>query len=287
MTCFNGKSTMNKTLYFTFLIMSAFFLNPQKAFCQPHEIAIADSIETDSAFSVTAQHKLRLPDADMMYKLPYSKRQTVNPNYKRLWLHTGTLFAGGIAALGILELLPEDATAWNKQEIRETPFFKRWWNNVSNGPVWDHDNWVFNYVLHPYAGAAYYMGARSLGFSQWQSFTYCFCISTFFWEYGIEAFMEKPSIQDLVITPVCGMFIGELFYKIKRGIVANDYRIGNSRFLGNFVSFLIDPVNEFIGMFAGNPCRTQSKNHANISSSPFLLNSQGYASFGYSVCIQL
>lgn len=80
-------------------------------------------------------------------------------------------------------------------------------------------------------------------------------MSTIGWEFGIEAFMERPSIQDIFITPLVGSLIGEGFYKLKRRIVANDYRLANSAFLGNLVVFLIDPVNEVIDLFRGSPTR--------------------------------
>lgn len=192
-----------------------------------------------------------------IYDMPYS--MTANyPDYGRMWLNTGVLFGGGVLALGVLQLLPEDATSWNKKEITSVPLFKRWSQNVRKGPVWDGDNLIFNYVLHPYAGAAYYMGARSLGFNVFYSFLYTAGISTLFWEYGIEAFMEIPSLQDLIITPVAGVLIGESFYLLKRHIVSNGYCLFGSKVLGNIVAYIIDPVNEVIGLFAGNPCRERS-----------------------------
>ena len=172
------------------------------------------------------------------------------------------LYAAGVAMLGILELLPEDATAWNKEEIRSTPFFERWWNHVKKGPVWDRDKWYFNYLLHPYGGAAYYMSARSQGFSAPYSMLYGFGISTLFWEYGIEAFNEIPSIQDLIITPLAGAVIGEAFYVLKRSIVAGGYTLFGSKFLGNVVAYLIDPVNEVMGLIYGNDARRISTSFA-------------------------
>ena len=189
-----------------------------------------------------------------LYALPYSKTLS-HPDWKRMCLHTGVLFAGGVATLSVLQLLPENATAWNKERITSIPFWKRWSYHVRKGPVWDGDNFIFNYILHPYAGAVYYMGARSIGFNQLGSFLYCTAISTIFWEYGIEAFMEKPSIQDLILTPLSGLLLGEVFYKLKRKIVSDGYRLWGSRVWGNIVAFIIDPVNEVIGLFAGNPCR--------------------------------
>ena len=111
------------------------------------------------------------------------------------------------------------------------------------------------YVLHPYAGAVYFMSARGAGFNFWRSLLYSACISNIGWEFGIEAFMERPSYQDLFITPLAGALVGELFYKLKRNIVSHDYRLGGSRLLGNVVAFLIDPVNEVVGLFDGNEAR--------------------------------
>lgn len=189
-----------------------------------------------------------------IYDMPYSI--TANyPHYKELWVNTGVLFGAGFVTLGVLELLPENATAWNKAEIHRRPVFDRWWHNVKSGPVWDKDNPIFNYVLHPYGGAAYYMSARSQGFNMFYSFLYGLGVSTFFWEYGIEAFMEVPSIQDLFVTPIGGLLIGETFYRVKRYIVEHDYRLLGSKFLGTFVAFLVDPVNEVVNLVRGNPAK--------------------------------
>ena len=189
-----------------------------------------------------------------IYDLPYSLSETM-PNVKKLVINTATLYAAGVLTLGVLELLPEDATAWNKKEIRDTPLFERWWNHVREGPVWDKDNWVFNYILHPYGGAAYYMSARTQGCSAINSFLYGFAVSTIFWEYGIEAFNEIPSYQDMFITPIVGAIMGEAFYKLKRRILHDDTCLFGSRLLGNITLFLIDPVNEVLGLIYGNDSR--------------------------------
>jgi len=223
-----------------------------------------------------------LPSKVNIYDMPYSVTGNY-PNYKRLALNTGVLYGAGLLTLGVLYLLPEDATAWNKKEIQDVPLFKRWWKNVKKGPIVDGDNFMFNYVLHPYGGAAYYMGARSVGFNLYYSFLYSAAVSTIFWEYGFEAFMEVPSIQDLVITPLAGVLMGEAFYILKRHIVSNGYRLFGSRILGNVTAFLIDPVNEVIGVFAGNPNRKKSKaTDASLSCTPWF-NKQNGSTFGLTV----
>ncbi|MDE6309530.1 MAG: DUF3943 domain-containing protein [Muribaculaceae bacterium] len=180
--------------------------NDSVAVTDQQQSIVAPVLNSDSLVAYQATDSLRLTLLDdkkktipSLYDLPYSVT-TSHPNWKNLWVNTGVLFGAGFATLGVLELLPESATAWNKAEIHKKPIFERWWSNVKRGPWWDEDNAVFNYVLHPYGGAAYYMSARTQGFNMWQSFAYAAVISTVFWEYGIEAFMEVPSVQDLFIT---------------------------------------------------------------------------------------
>lgn len=207
-----------------------------------------------------------------IYELPYSVTGR-SPDWRRLWINTAVLGGAFTGTLLVLECLPEDATSWNRAELQDVPLFKRWHNNViKKGPEWDHDKFYFNYILHPYAGAVYFMAARSCGFNMWQSLLYCSLISNVGWEFGIEAFMERPSIQDLLITPLVGSVIGEGFYRIKRHIVRQGYTLAGSKVLGNLVAFLIDPVNEVVGLFTGNPCRQLAKRQAKVElSSSFIL----------------
>ncbi len=188
-----------------------------------------------------------------VYMFPYSWRRTCDPNWHRMWVNTAVLTGAFVSTLFVLEMLPEDATAWNRREIESKPFYKRWADNIFRlNPEIDHDNLVFNYVLHPYAGAAYFMAARSCGFNFFQSMLYSALISTVGWEFGIEACMERPSYQDIIITPLVGSLFGELFYHAKRHIVDHDYTLCGSRLLGNIVVFLVDPVNEVVNLFRGS-----------------------------------
>lgn len=202
------------------------------------------------------------------YALPYSRHCTGGQNWHRMWINTAVLSGAFIGTLFVLELLPEDATAWNRASISQTPMFKRWYRNIFVlNPEWDHDKFIFNYVLHPYAGAAYFMAARSCGFSFWGSMLYSAAISTIGWEFGIEAFMERPSYQDLFVTPVIGSIFGELMYKGKRAIVDHGYELLGSWFLGRAACFLLDPVNEVIDLFRGNPAKVASHSRRRISGS--------------------
>lgn len=216
--------------------------------------SLALSLSTDTL-------TLTLPKAerslyDNIYAKPYTLTGNVHPKWGRLWANTGVLVGAYVTTLFVLECLPQDATAWNRAEIHNVPLFKRWRNHViTQGPEWDHDKFLFNYVLHPYAGAVYFMSARSCGFGFWQSMLYSTIISTVGWEFGIEAFMERPSYQDLFITPIVGSCVGELFYRVKRTIVSHDYTLGGSKVLGNIVVFLVDPLNEVLNLMRGSDTR--------------------------------
>ena len=221
------------------------------------DVVIPESLES-FAIDLSDQNYLKNHKLNI-YELPYSLTGRCY-DWKRLWINTATLTGAFVGSLAVLECLPEDATNWNRAEIQSVPLFQRWKDHViKEGPEWDGDKWYFNYVLHPYAGAAYFMGARSCGFNFWQSLLYSAFISTVEWEFGIEAFMERPSIQDLFITPIVGSLIGECFYKLKRHIVSNGYCLAGSKVLGNVVAFLIDPLNQFLGLFYGNPSREAAK----------------------------
>lgn len=260
----------------------------------PNILPLIDSIPSIRMDNTAVKYKKKFTYESTggltLYDFPYNTKLSI-PDHRRLITNASVFLAAGFATLGVLQALPEDATAWNSEEINSTPMFKRWGNNVSNGPVWDGDNPIFNYILHPYAGAVYYMAGRSAGLNCLGSFLYCFGISTVFWEYGIEAFMEKPSIQDLIITPMAGLIVGETFYKLKRRIVNDGYTLWGSSLCGNIVAFVIDPFNEVIGLFTGNPCRQKvnatKSNAPVVASTPWIVPTQQGAAYGLTVSIAL
>ncbi len=240
----------------------------------------------DSSYFEKVDKKVAKHHRISLYDLPYSLTEH-QPNFHRFWINTATLAVGGVAAIGILWALPEGTTDWNKKEIQGTPIFKLWWRHVKKGAEIDADNAVFNWILHPYGGAVYYMSARSSGFNAWYSLLCSFCVSTIWWEYGFEAFLEVPSVQDLLVTPLIGSVIGEGFYLFKRYIVAHDYRLFGSKILGNFFAFLIDPLNEFVGLFAGNECRggrlLTSQKNLELACTPWIMQNSFQRSFGFSL----
>ena len=223
------------------------------------------------------------PKPICIYELPISST-TQSHDWHRLWINTATLGGAFVGTLFVLELLPEDATNWNRASIQQYSPGTRWVRNVlKRGPEWDGDKFIFNYVLHPYAGAAYFMAARSCGFNYYQSLLYTTLISTVLWEFGIEGCMERPSYQDIFITPLAGSIMGECFYQLKHHIVNNGYTLWGSPVLGNIVAFLIDPVNEVLGIFDGNPARKYAKTRKRPAVSSTLMPYISNDKFGFSI----
>jgi len=144
-----------------------------------------------------------------------------------------------LASLAVIYALPEDVSGWSDEQ-KEDFSLSKWRENVSN-PQIDSDHFVINYVLHPYWGAAYYVRARERGYGKLDSFWYSLFLSTFY-EAGPEALFEEPSIQDLIVTPVFGAWLGEYFMDwrsdIRQRTAARGYRSRRD----NWLWYLTDPL---------------------------------------------
>ena len=215
-----------------------------------------------------------------VYKDKYTIH-TKNINKQLLKTDTLIMFGGSIAGAGILYLLPESVTNWDKDDASN--IFKKWERNVREGPVKDKDDWFLNWITHPYWGAVYYMAARSSGLGVLYSFGFSCFLSTVFWEYGIEAFAEVPSKQDLIITPVVGSIFGELFYLSKRKILNNDYKLFNSTKLGHVALFLMDPITEISSLFIKDKSLIEEQKVA-IHSFPMVDND---GNLGYNIALNI
>jgi uncharacterized protein DUF3943 len=122
-----------------------------------------------------------------------------------------TAFFVGYEAVvtGVLYLLPESVTKWTAEQRKTS--MSRWWENVQH-PQWDEDHWYVNYLGHPYFGAIAYIRARERQFGAFGGFWYAALLSTLY-EFGIEALFERPSYQDLIVTPAGGLLLGALLFE--------------------------------------------------------------------------
>ena len=91
--------------------------------------------------------------------------------------------------------------------------------------VFDDDLFATNALAHPFAGAIYYQIARGNGLSPLASLAASFLTSTA-WEY-LGEWDEKPSTNDLILTPAGGAVIGEATYRLGRMFAAGSPSMGN------------------------------------------------------------
>ncbi len=120
----------------------------------------------------------------------------------------------------LLILMPTSITHWeDRYWLYFGQKFKKAWTSP---PVWDKDPWIVNYLGHPYQGAVFFNSLRSqnCSFGAAAGFT---TFHTFLWEYMIESVMEQPSIQDIIVTPIAGILLGELFHYLTMRWSNNGY----------------------------------------------------------------
>ncbi len=127
----------------------------------------------------------------------------------------------------------------------------------------DANRFGTNYASHPFAGTLYYHAARSNHLGVAEAFAFSvFGSST--WEFFGEI-REKVSINDLVVTPVAGMAIGEATMQL-----AGFFDRGRKNVPNRILSFLFSPVkavNEVID--EGEPLRSTSTDALGFATEPW------------------
>ena len=166
----------------------------------------------------------------------------VPPRYRPVASRFFHLNAIDVGMMTLLYSLPENVTNWDKDAISRIPWRTRYLQHIHAGPVWDKDGWMLNLVGHPLTGASYYVWARSTGLNWIESASLSALFSTVLWEYGWEALLEVPSIQDLILTPLAGSLIGEASYQLRQYILDNGGTVLGSSLLGDLVTSVLNPI---------------------------------------------
>jgi hypothetical protein len=130
-----------------------------------------------------------------------------------------------------------------------------WKNNFKKGPEWDEDGFGINFIGHPHTGSYYFNVARSNGYSYWASLPFAIEGSVL-WEYFGEN--TRPSYNDLINTPVSGMFLGEVFYRVSSNIL-DDRTRGGQRVFRELVAGIINPTRALNRLTQGKMFRVTSK----------------------------
>ncbi len=80
---------------------------------------------------------------------------------ERLWSQTKSIVLYGLGTAGILALMPEEVTNWQKSD---ESLAQKWLDNVTTMPFWDNDDLWLKYIGHPYFGGIFYITARKAGY---------------------------------------------------------------------------------------------------------------------------
>ena len=141
-----------------------------------------------------------------------------------------------------------------------------WKTNLREGFEWDADKFGINFIGHPHTGNFYFNIARSNGYSFWQSLPFA-VEGSLIWEYFGEN--TRPSLNDIINTPVSGMFLGEIFYRLSSNIL-DDRTRGGQRVFRELIAGLLNPpraLNRLTQgkMFRVTPSEVYQKEPLNIT----------------------
>ena len=128
---------------------------------------------------------------------------------------------------------------------------RTWRHNLTDGFVWDNDQFSTNLFAHPYHGNLYFNAARSSGLSFWQSAPYALG-GSLMWELFGE--VEPPAVNDLVATTVGGICIGETMHRMSDLVLRND-ACGFERFWREVLCTVIDPMKGLRRIVSGRAWR--------------------------------
>lgn len=133
--------------------------------------------------------------------------------------------------------------------------FQSWSNNLKMGWEWDTDRFGVNFIGHPYSGSLYYNSARSNGYSFLQSVPFAVG-GSLLWEYFAET--TRPSYNDIMNTPITGIFLGEILYRLSSNIL-DDRTRGRERVFREIAAGLINPMRGLNRLLQGKSSRITNK----------------------------
>jgi len=180
---------MSRTLLLAILCIGA----ASPAYAQGAETPAAESDSTSSASSA--------PPAS-----PFSEEQ--QPQLARAFAGLVILNGAAVAINNLARDLPSTRPG-------------TWWRNIRGGWNWDGNNISTNSIEHPYGGGVYFNIARSNGLSFWASAPVTLA-GSLMWELFGEP--VPPSANDLIITTMSGIALGEATRRLSLLVLNNNAR---------------------------------------------------------------
>jgi hypothetical protein len=174
----------------------------------------------------------------LLVQAPITEAELPQPPryYLRAALETGLLLAAGAAWY------------WRDADPGRHPLRFDWpsWEEKLRLEAlrFDDNRFDTNALSHPWAGVAYFQVARGNGLGFGGAYAAAVLSSTF-WEYFVE-FVETPSLNDLIMTPVAGAVVGESSFRLGTLLAAGAPTLGN-----RIGQLLFSPVAALNEMMAG------------------------------------
>lgn len=133
--------------------------------------------------------------------------------------------------------------------------FRSWKYNLKTGWEWDVDRFGMNFFFHPYSGASYFNSARASGYSFYQSLPFP-VFGSLMYEYFGESTL--PSKNDIINTPISGVFLGEILYRVSSNVL-DDRATGGNRWFRELAAAAINPARGVNRLMSGKVFRHTAK----------------------------
>lgn len=146
-----------------------------------------------------------LRDAEQAYRALHTRER---PRYLRAAAEMATLLGIGTAWYWIDR--ERQVADWDYPSLKQ--------RFTLDAIRFDNNDFWINFIAHPLDGAAAHALARGNHLSLAESFGFSLATSLA-WEYGLE-FREKVSINDIIVTPVTGVVVGEFLHRLGQSLNA-------------------------------------------------------------------
>lgn len=207
---------------------------------------IAQTPDSTQSISITRSETDSLPYMELNNGRLLHDDPAFNPKYPR-WIPMVRVLSSNVFNWAVAKYVYK--FDWPSSSIDD------WKNNFKKGPHWDQDRFSLNFIGHPHSGSFYHNVARSNGYSFWASLPFTLQ-GSLTWEYLGEN--ERPSYNDLINTPVSGLFLGEVFYRVSSNIL-DDRTRGGERVFREILAGIVNPTRAFNRFTQGKMFRVTSK----------------------------
>jgi len=110
----------------------------------------------------------------------------------------------------------------DRLSVRESVTYAEFKKAFSQGPKWDNDHWSFNFLVHPVMGYISHTAYRNRGGTFLGAFL-CNTACSAYYEFLVGSWTQRPSYNDLIITPIGGAIVGESVWQIRKTLVRDNY----------------------------------------------------------------